>query len=855
MIPVRLKIQGFLSYREPVEVDFTAFDLACITGHNGAGKSTLLDAITWALFGEARRRDDALINNLESVAEVSFEFDYEGNRYRIQRSKSRNKTSTLEFHTLSPDGTWLSRTEHSMRETEACIRSVLHMDFDTFINASFFLQGKADLFAQQKPADRKRILSTILGLEVWESYREAAAERRRQAENKLSQIRNEISEREDELSEEDERRRQLVSLESDLQILAQLRQSKEEAVNRLKQLTAMLENQRAHLASQQERIQTDQQRIDQLTRRLEEQRKRQRLLEEEITHAAEIEAAYAAWQKLDKELKHWEALSSRYLPLQQQRTQYENAVQTERVRLEQEIQHLQEDQKKFLQDQNELSIAQTKLTDLHASTAALEVQIQFRKQLEQQRLALREQMAEKSAEMRRWQEKRDTLQERIQRLQSTEEEETCPLCGQPLQQSSRADRLAQLNLELEQILAHTTAQGDELSNLKHQQQQIEHQYNTTAVYESELNGLNRQASALEARIEQLQKNITEWHQLKLPRLNELEDRLNRQDFAWDERARLAEIDAALSELGYDLEAHQTTRQAEQDARSANEKMRLLENARIELNPLLDEIRANEQSLNTEITALEQLRADYQKAAQDYRRQTENLPNVQSAERELIDIKQRETNLHREVGAARQRVEVLVSVRQRLQTLKSQSEEVSRLLSRLKTLERAFGKDGVPALLIEQALPEIEAQANQILDQLSNGSMTIRFDTQRDFKDKNREDKKETLDIIISDPAGQRAYEMYSGGEAFRVNFAIRLALSRVLAHRAGARLQTLFVDEGFGSQDAEGRQRLIEAINAVRNDFAKILVITHLEELKDAFPARIEVEKTSSGSAARVMVA
>jgi exonuclease SbcC len=95
--------------------------------------------------------------------------------------------------------------------------------------------------------------------------------------------------------------------------------------------------------------------------------------------------------------------------------------------------------------------------------------------------------------------------------------------------------------------------------------------------------------------------------------------------------------------------------------------------------------------------------------------------------------------------------------------------------------------------------------------------------------------------------------MFSGGEAFRVNFAIRLALSEVLAQRAGARLQTLVIDEGFGSQDTQGRQRLIEAINLVRHDFAKILVITHIDELKDAFPSRIEVEKTANGSTVSVM--
>jgi exonuclease SbcC len=95
--------------------------------------------------------------------------------------------------------------------------------------------------------------------------------------------------------------------------------------------------------------------------------------------------------------------------------------------------------------------------------------------------------------------------------------------------------------------------------------------------------------------------------------------------------------------------------------------------------------------------------------------------------------------------------------------------------------------------------------------------------------------------------------MFSGGEAFRVNFAIRLALSEVLAQRKGARLQMLVIDEGFGSQDSIGRQRLIQSINIVRADFAKILVITHLDELKDAFPTRIEVEKTDRGSTLQVM--
>jgi len=99
-----------------------------------------------------------------------------------------------------------------------------------------------------------------------------------------------------------------------------------------------------------------------------------------------------------------------------------------------------------------------------------------------------------------------------------------------------------------------------------------------------------------------------------------------------------------------------------------------------------------------------------------------------------------------------------------------------------------------------------------------------------------------------DELGTRSYELYSGGESFRVNFAIRIALSKLLARRAGARLQTLVIDEGFGTQDAQGRERLVEAINSTKEDFERILVITHIEELKDAFPVRIDVFKTPQGS-------
>lgn len=274
---------------------------------------------------------------------------------------------------------------------------------------------------------------------------------------------------------------------------------------------------------------------------------------------------------------------------------------------------------------------------------------------------------------------------------------------------------------------------------------------------------------------------------------------------------------------------------------------------------LDTLNHELENLQTQLEAAraetKEREAELKAASVRFEEESADMPDLITEEAELMRIRERENVLRTEVGHRQQDVDVLNTVRQRKQSLYEQREALALKVTQYKLLERAFGKDGVLALLIEHALPEIDEQTNEILDMLSNGAMHVHFETQRQYKDKKRTDRKETLDIMISDASGViREYEMYSGGEMFRVNFATRLALSKVLAHRAGSRLQTLVIDEGFGSQDAEGRQRLVEAINIVRKDFAKVLVITHLEELKDAFPVRIEVEKTLAGSTIDVLV-
>ena len=139
------------------------------------------------------------------------------------------------------------------------------------------------------------------------------------------------------------------------------------------------------------------------------------------------------------------------------------------------------------------------------------------------------------------------------------------------------------------------------------------------------------------------------------------------------------------------------------------------------------------------------------------------------------------------------------------------------------------------MLIEATIPEIEKEANAILSRLTDNRIQISIESLRDLKSGGT---RETLDIRISDELGERSYHLFSGGEAFRADFALRIALSKVLARRSGTRLRTLIIDEGFGTQDARGLEYLKEAIQEISADFDKLLVVTHLPELRKPSPCR-----------------
>jgi exonuclease SbcC len=177
-------------------------------------------------------------------------------------------------------------------------------------------------------------------------------------------------------------------------------------------------------------------------------------------------------------------------------------------------------------------------------------------------------------------------------------------------------------------------------------------------------------------------------------------------------------------------------------------------------------------------------------------------------------------------------------------LKVKKKELLEEVNEYAILQKAFSKDGIPALMIENAVPRIEDDANEMLSKMTQGRISLEFRLQKKLKGGGFSD---SFEIFVTDEKGTRSARMFSGGEKFRVVFAIHAALSSHLAKRTGANIRFLFIDEPSGL-DQQGLDKLVEVLGSLQERYEQILVISHLRELIDYFPQTFYVQKTLAGS-------
>jgi len=382
MVPEELRLRNFLSHRE-TDLDFRGIHLAALVGENGAGKSALLDAITWAVWGRSRApygREEDLAYHGESDIEVElvFRMPYQGGterRCRILRRRElrgrRSTTATLDFQIQAEEG-WRSLTADSIRDTQARIVEQLGLDYDTFINSAYLRQGHADEFTVQSPAQRKRVLSAVLGLDAW-------AELQARARSRLATVQGQLKatdRRLDEMTLELERRpvyeaalaqaeAQVVASEA---LLAEA-QAQVDALNRVQEQAAVAQRQ---IAGLEPRIAQESESLAAL--QAEEELHRGQLAYDQalLEQASEIEGRYQAYRDALAEERAWGEKLGQAARMQQEKAGFEEAIAAARTDLAEHLRALEQHRSAVLAALSSARAAlEKRASDLRGQSAVL----------------------------------------------------------------------------------------------------------------------------------------------------------------------------------------------------------------------------------------------------------------------------------------------------------------------------------------------------------------------------------------------------------------------------------------------------------------------------------------------------
>ena len=1005
MIPLQLTLKNFLSYQD-ASLNFGGLHTACICGANGAGKSSLLEAITWVIWGKSRAAtEDDVINGGAKNARVDFDFSCNRQTYRVIRSRTRGRSSALEFQVETKAGNFKSITAKGLRATQEEIIACLKLDYDTFTNSAYLRQGRADEFMLRRPSERKQILADLLKLDRYEQLSSQAKDTAKEYKGKIEQLKQNLEPLEKELATRNDIAAELARLKQELTQLQTLQdcdrarlqqlqaveyqrqtwekqltfqqtqhqnltqdcdratkdinalQAQLTALNSLiKQETAITQGYNQLIAdrtaekelsdkfaldreAQQRKQQLEKQlsqqknqlnlQIDRSQTRLESIEQQEQEINKVLSKTGDVESALVKLEKARQQLTELDRLQQYISPLMRQKNDLEKEIGRQEAKLTAKLEQLSHAARQLAEDIERVPEKRDRLLTVDAQIEELDKKRTYQNRVKEKGSERRDFQTKLQENQRIYERQLHELQQKLQMLSNPDA--VCPLCDRELDEHHRhqvvgktkkkqqeieeqiwviREQLSTCDREIQLLLDEHRAIGKEISaydSLQQQYGQLEAQLEATEeVYErlqvtqeerdrlelalqngsyagelkteierlaGELQTLNydeqthalvrgevnslRWAEIVQAKIEDAKKRQTKLDAQKprlLQEIGDLQTSLEKLHINSEIQQQIDSIDRQIKELGYDRTTHQNLLDSIRRSQSWQLKHQELQKARQEYPQVQAKLLELEQLLQTRLQDKQNSQEQIKYLLAQKETIADNRQEIQTLERQIYQRRQQLDELISRSGRLQQSLTQIDNLQVQYQDTGKQLQDYEKQYRIYQELTQAFGKNGIQALTIENILPQLEAEANQILARLTGNQFHIQFLTQKASKGTSKKKTKliDTLDIVIADAGGTRPYETYSGGEAFRINFSVRLALAKLLAQRSGTSLQMLIVDEGFGTQDAEGCDRLIGAINAIASDFACILAVTHMPQFKEAFQTRIEVYKGDRGSSLRV---
>ncbi len=883
-------VSSVLSYGNQTQtISFAPYKLICLSGKNGHGKSALLDALTWVLWGQARKvsttskPDQGLVHLGEVEMMVSLDFIFNGQKYRVKRSFSQKygKPHThVEFGMLDENNDrFISLTDKTIRKTEEKIIETIGLDYDTFINTGFLRQGQSNEFSKKSAKERKEILSSILGLNHYDQTRKFILESIRQLQQKSAQHEH-----------IEERITQEIAI-----LLTQIAESETIEIalkNSMTEEESIVQNIKLLLHERDTLIQKEEQFKLLITQHTNTEQKKKELkthLHNEIVNWRTAHASIIAYHNraqqltekkiLEETITHFQKQLHLLLTTKEKLLNVKQAINVEENRLNTELQQhkdsitknimecessLRITEKQELESTHEYVTKETEQSNITTQLNELLLNIPSSYLLYDEKEALAIFERHKTL-YRNWIERANRCKQEMtethhkQELSNDQDNPSCSLCEQNLSQARKrflqkklhdtqnclTTRFNTLKNGITRLKDHVQKEYSYIQLLEQRKKIVEQQ--TLIAQEIEriiqeqktraltIITINKELAARHAQIEQLHTD----HQQKQ------KDNTFMQGLYAQER-ECVEILASYDTIVAQYETLQKKLSTLTLLLNEDTAYESLIEEQKNRSTLIIQLKKDRTHIQKELlitasthTLLQQL-ISYKKSLEESIVVLEkNLASLSHKKQELLEKKAIILHAQEKKHALEQEKTIIETEKKKImvQYLEEQN------------LAQAFSKDGIQALLIEEALPEIEYEANDLLARLTDNQAHISIESLRDLK---KGGTRETLDINISDTQGVRPYELFSGGEAFRIDFALRIAISKLLARRAGTSLQTLIIDEGFGSQDDEGLQRIMDAIYTIQDDFEKIIIVSHLSAMKEQFPVHFVVTKKPQGSVVTV---
>lgn len=859
--PVSISVRNYRNYKEE-NFDFSDISFCTINGVNGAGKSSLfMDAIVDCLFEETREGDcKAWIRGTEDARSgfIEFIFDIGEKRFRVVRTRTKSGKPTLNLSQYE-ENEWRNLSKERIVDTQAEIEKLLGMDSMTFRSCALIMQDQYGLFLQAKKDERIAILGNLLGLGIYGVMELDARKKLADSRKELASKKEAVRIKTDFIKAQGKPEEELETVEKDIL------KKQEELEN--------LDASRRNLIECQEKISEAEKESEKTRNDLKECSEEYSAMANDLDHSKQTLTACNNLLELadtirEKAKQHSE-LSLQLSEAEKDVIKYKNAKRTldsynedidryQRIITKSKLRNEQIDSQISLLSSSVPTDLEYRLEELKRKKEELDSQQEKRYRASVADHELQQIRSSYSKQISDAENKRDYHQTRLREIKQQEEfmknsgcpdieNASCRFLAKAVDDVKNLpverDCLQKFEKEIETLTSEmnkkVAEKQKEIWEIGYNPDQLKLlliQVNGLAKYErikkdAEQNKL--EIARLEAEKESNDKNIGRCEenllQVKL-KASEITETVNKLSESVD---RQEQIKQQMTHLQTYVEQEKELPVYEERKQHVLERIESMEK---EMEKLTDRKFILSSQLTGMDTMIEKMK------------ETFSVDMVEETDRQIRSNKETLGELQIQKGVLLERLENIDTMRGEISTLNNGIAVAAGRADCYEALKQAFSQDGVPHQIIRNIIPHITDTTNNILGQMTGGTMGVEFVMERTVK--GRDGDKATLDVLINEYGKTTLpYASKSGGEKVKASLAVILALSEIKATAAGIQLGMLFIDEPPFLDD-EGAQAYVDALETIRDRYSdvKIMAITHDDAMKARFGQAVTVIKTDDGS-------